>query len=632
MAETVIKLAPTPRTGLPAGTRLSDGAYEIEKMIAAGGMGEVYRGRLVETDDPVAIKMIKPEFAGDEAILSLFRKEASALHTLSHDSIVRYFGIAVDSRLNRHYLAMEFVDGPSLSDRVKQKPLSYDEVTVLRERVASGLQAAHNKGIIHRDISSDNIILAGGDIGGAKIIDFGIARTTDTRHSTVIGSGFAGKYNYVSPEQLGLFGSDVTNRSDIYSLGLVLAEAALGKPIDMSGSQAEVVEKRKVVPDLSALDARLRPLLSKMLQPDPKNRFASMAEVAAWAAPAPKSVGKIVALAGVALVLCGGGAAAYFLMSGPSGQTAKKPEPPVQAATPAPPKPTEQALTPTAPPPPTPAKPPEQVLTPTVPPAPKPPEPAPVPTPPPPTPAPAKPPEQALAPPPAPTPPPPPATEAFRLPALNAAERTARMLKYVRYFDGGPCFFLSPTDVTDRKAAIDVFSLADQQVQQFETDFRLVNGIAPQVSTAHLTAAQCPGVAFLQRLDPDPAPGGLRLDLRQTVVRPGQRLQGQIEGLGDRTAALLVIGDKGRLKVLPLRRERGNAVIDARIDDDDDTVPSSKLVIAVAGAKPLTSLETLASAKTAMAWEALPGVLEEALKRNDPTATLAVPKLIRIER
>src|SRR5690606_33057661 len=121
-------------------TRLSDGTYEIEKMIGEGGMGEVYRGRLVETDDPVAIKMIKPEFAGDESILALFRKEASALHTLSHDSIVRYFGIAVDSRLNRHYLAMEFVDGPSLKDRRKQKPLNYDEVTLLRQRVASGLQ------------------------------------------------------------------------------------------------------------------------------------------------------------------------------------------------------------------------------------------------------------------------------------------------------------------------------------------------------------------------------------------------------------------------------------------------------------------------------------------------------------
>lgn len=618
MAETVIKLAtPSARSGLPAGTRLSDGAYEIEKMIAAGGMGEVYRGRLVETDDPVAIKMIKPEFAGDEAILSLFRKEASALHSLSHDSIVRYFGIAVDSRLNRHYLAMEFVDGPSLSDRVKQKPLSFDQVSVLRERVASGLQAAHNKGIIHRDISSDNIILAGGDIGQAKIIDFGIARTTDTRHSTVIGSGFAGKYNYVSPEQLGLFGSDVTNRSDIYSLGLVLAEAALGKPIDMSGSQAEVVEKRKKVPDLSALDARLRPLLTKMLQPDPKNRFASMAEVAAWTAPAPKSVGKIAALAGVALVLCGGGAAAYFFMSSPPMQAEKKAGPETQPPAPAPARPTEQALAP--PPAPSPAPPPAAVT----------PSPAPTPTPP-----------TAAVPPPAPPPvapappakPPEPAIEAFKLPTLSAAERTSRLFKYVRYFDGGPCFYLSPTELTERKAAIDAFALSDQQVQQFDTDFRLVNGIAPQVTAAHLTPAQCPAIAFLQRLDPDPAQS-FRFELRQASVRPGQRLQGQIEGLGERVVSLLVIGDKGRIKVLPpLRRERGNAVIDLRIDDDDDSVPGSKLLIAVAGSKPLASLEALASAKAAVAFEALPAVLEEALKRNDPAATVAVPRLVRIER
>ncbi len=599
MAETVIRLTPAARAGLPAGTRLSDGAYEIEKMIAAGGMGEVYRGRLVETDDPVAIKMIKPEFAGDEAILALFRKEASALHTLSHDSIVRYFGIAVDSRLNRHYLAMEFVDGPSLSDRVKQKPLSYDELTVLRQRVASGLQAAHNKGIIHRDISSDNIILAGGDIGQAKIIDFGIARTNDTRHSTVIGSGFAGKYNYVSPEQLGLFGGDVTNRSDIYSLGLVLVEAALGKPFDMSGSQAEVVEKRKKVPDLSALDARLRPLLTKMLQPDPKNRFASMAEVAGWVAPAPKSIGKIAALAGAAIVLCGGGAAAYFLLSSPA-------------------KPPEQAAAPAVTPAPAPAKPSDQApaLAPVVP--AKPAEQGPTPSPIPPPPANPAPPIQ-----------PPPAVEAFRIPPLATADRVARMLKYVRYFDGGPCFFLSPTDVTDRKAVLDVFSLSAEQAQRFETDFRLVNGIAPQISIARLTPAQCPVTAFLQRLDADPAPN-VHFELRPAAVRPGQPLQGRIEGVGDRSVTLFTVSEKGRLKVLPApRRERDAAVIDTRVDDEDDTTSGSKLLIAVVASKPLASLEGLASARTATAFEALPAVLEEALKRNDVTA---IPRSIRVER
>jgi len=215
MAETIIKAAVNVRTGLPAGTRLSDDTYELEKVIAAGGMGEVYRGRLVETGDPVAIKMIKPEFAGDEAILSLFRKEASALYSLSHDAIVRYFIFSVDKRLSRPYLAMEYVDGPSLNDRIKQSPLTFDQLNTLRQRVASGLQAAHDKGIIHRDMSSDNIILPGGNIATAKIIDFGIARTQDIRHATVIGSGFAGKFNYVSPEQLGLFGSEVSaaNRS-----------------------------------------------------------------------------------------------------------------------------------------------------------------------------------------------------------------------------------------------------------------------------------------------------------------------------------------------------------------------------------------------------------------------------------
>jgi serine/threonine-protein kinase len=291
MAETTIRVPRDAPAGLPAGTRLSDNTYELEKVVAAGGMGEVYRGRLVETGDPVAIKMIKPEFAGDEAILALFRKEAAALFSLSHDAIVRYFIFSVDRRLERPYLAMEFVDGPSLKDRVRREALTFDEINTLRRRVAAGLQAAHDKGIIHRDISPDNFILPGGAIAKAKIIDFGIARTEDSRHGTLIGNNFAGKLSYASPEQLGMFGGKVTNRSDIYSLGLVFAAAARGRPLDMSGNDAEVLEKRSTVPDLTGIDRRLRPLLSRMLQPDPKNRFVSMAEVAAWE---PSSVASIV--------------------------------------------------------------------------------------------------------------------------------------------------------------------------------------------------------------------------------------------------------------------------------------------------------------------------------------------------
>ena len=196
---------------------------------------------------------------------------------------MRYFVFTVEPVLRRPYLAMEFVDGRTLTDILHNDgPLSFEAVQSLLRRLASGLQAAHEHGIIHRDISPDNVIVPNNDVARAKIIDFGIARTT--QHGTVIGGGFAGKFNYVSPEQLGLFGGDVTAKSDIYSLGLVLAQALTGKPLDMGGSQVEIIEKRRKLPDLGAIDMRFRPLLEQMLQPDPAKRPEFMAAVAALAA------------------------------------------------------------------------------------------------------------------------------------------------------------------------------------------------------------------------------------------------------------------------------------------------------------------------------------------------------------
>src|SRR5262249_6356528 len=139
-----------------------------------------------------------------------------------------------------------------------------------------------------RDVSSDNIMIPGGDVARAKIIDFGIARSTLLGEHTIIGGGFAGKYNYVSPEQLGLFGGDVRAKSDVYSLALVLIEALSGQPVDRGGSQAAVLEKRRKLPDLGAIDLRIRPLLERMLQPDPAARPDSMAQVAAWPLPASR--------------------------------------------------------------------------------------------------------------------------------------------------------------------------------------------------------------------------------------------------------------------------------------------------------------------------------------------------------
>ncbi|WP_342362971.1 serine/threonine-protein kinase [Terrarubrum flagellatum] len=596
MTQTVIQLS--GRSGLAAGTRLND-IYELESTIAAGGMGEVYKGRLIETGDPVAIKMIKPELAGNEAVLSLFRKEASALHYLHHDSIVRYFVFSVDRKLNRPYLAMEYVGGPSLSDYLKTRPLTFDEVAILRKRIASGLQVAHDKGVIHRDLSPDNIILQDGEIRNAKIIDFGIARTTKLGHATVIGDGFAGKYNYVSPEQLGLFGGDVTNRSDIYSFGLVLVEALLGKPIDMSGSQADVIQKRQKVPDITGVDARLRPLIEKMLQPKPEDRPASMDEVAAWTAPEKKKSGLgLIGAAAAALLVAAGGAGYMLLGRSPAPGPVPTPQPPTTPSVVATHDPTPTPNTPSLQPSQTDPTPPSnntQIA--------------------------SIPPQPAL-------PPVDPPVEPLAVAPMSPTERANRVSQYVRYFDGGPCLYLAPTAVTERTASVDAFTLSDQLVQNFDTDFRLANGFAPQISTARLSATQCPAVAFMQRVDPDRDPA-VKFDVRQSTVKPGQRVQGVIEGVGDRAVDIITVGDTGKVKTLgsAVKKEKGSATFDVRLDDDDNSLPGSKLVIAVVSPKPIDSMAT---ASKASAWDFFPPVLEEIDRNKTPTQLIA--KLVRIER
>lgn len=263
------------------GTQLN-GIYEIDERVAFGGMGEVYRGHNIQTGDPVAIKIVLPEFARDESILALFRKEASILNHLSHDAIVRYHVFSIDPAIGRPYLAMEYVDGVSVAERMVERPFDPLEARRLLARVASGLALAHEAGVIHRDLSPDNIILPGGNVNKSKIIDFGIARSANVGGGTLLGGKFAGKYNFVSPEQLGLFGGEVTERSDIYSLGLVIAGALRGEAIDMSGSQVEVIEKRRSIPDLSDLDESLRPMLEAMLQPDPRSRPESASDIVEW--------------------------------------------------------------------------------------------------------------------------------------------------------------------------------------------------------------------------------------------------------------------------------------------------------------------------------------------------------------
>jgi serine/threonine protein kinase/endo-1,4-beta-D-glucanase Y len=266
---------------LAPGVRLND-TYEIDEHIASGGMGEVYRGHNIETGEPVAIKTMLPELARDEAVFALFRKEATLLGRLRHETIVHYYSFSRDPAIGQPYLVMEFVAGQALSDRIAAGALGTREAATLIMRVAEGLAVAHQAGVVHRDLSPDNIILSGGDVRHPRIIDFGIARSLQAGDGTLIGSNFAGKFNFVSPEQLGMGTGEVTNRSDIYSLALVLAAALRGKPLDMGGTHVAVIEKRRSVPDLSGVDAGLLPLIQRMLAPDPADRPADMTEVAEW--------------------------------------------------------------------------------------------------------------------------------------------------------------------------------------------------------------------------------------------------------------------------------------------------------------------------------------------------------------
>ena len=266
--------------------------YRIEEFLAKGGMGAVYRARHTILDSVHAIKIILAQFAQDPQVVALLSQEAKALSKVKSDAVVEYQGLFLDEH-GRRYLVMEFADGPSLARVLQDRSFSPAEVRQLRDRLALGLAVAHDKGVFHRDISPDNVILPGGRIENAKIIDFGIAKHADTGEKTIIGGDFAGKYSFASPEQAGMFGGKVDARADIYSLGLVLAACAIGhgEKLAMGDSPASVFRARESVPDLSAVPPELRDELAKMLQPKPEDRPQRMEDIVTRRPAVERSMG-----------------------------------------------------------------------------------------------------------------------------------------------------------------------------------------------------------------------------------------------------------------------------------------------------------------------------------------------------
>jgi serine/threonine-protein kinase len=627
-----------PRAGaVSVGTTLN-GIYEIERLIGVGGMGEVYKGRAIQTGDAVAIKMIRPEMARDEAALALFRREAAALHNLYNEAIVRYYVFTIDPVTQSPYLAMEFVDGQPLSERIKEGPLSLEEVDVLRRRIAPGLHAAHLLGIVHRDVSPDNIILPGGNIARAKIIDFGIARSSILGEGTVIGSGFAGKYNYVSPEQLGLYGGDVTGRSDMYSFGLVLAEALAGKALDMGGTQVQILDKRRRVPDLSMVDARIRPLLARMLAADPADRLADMSEVAAWqpkSAPAKAApsgglpLRALGAVAAIALIAAGGFYGWTFLgrdqrppSDAPPVLSETRQEPATQAQnrppelvgnepviTPpsvtAPPTLSEPPASPPVTPQPNPqigmnTTPPEPPATPAPPearppvsslPDPRMPQPTSIEPPRPPA-TPTAPPQQ---PPSRPEPPPvnagrsdPPPVASTEQPARTPAERIQR---YVATYEGGPCFFLWPTELSASRVVLEGFGNATEPFVAFDNAFKAANGFEAQIHLRPVTAAQCPMADFLRQLG-DNVDRTPRLQINAFNMKSGDVLSGTVDNEGGRNVAVVLIGDDGLVYNLAsyLRRDGRRASFNLKLESAAGGAPRPQTVLTFVSQAPLPAL------------------------------------------
>jgi hypothetical protein len=262
--------------------------FEVKRFIKAGGMGQVFEGANVNTGERVAIKALLPALAADPKVTEMFQREALTLTRLSHEALVQYRVLAREPELSCLYIVTEFIDGTDLGDALDRVDRSEAELRRLLGRLAAGLAAAHRLGAVHRDVSPDNVMLPEGDIHEAKIIDFGIAKDLGGNLPTLIGQGFAGKLNYVAPEQLGEHGGEIGPWTDVYSLGLLMLAVAGGQKVDMSGSFADAIRKRRDGPDLGVAPQALRPLLGDMLKADPAERLRSMeAVIARLAEPTP---------------------------------------------------------------------------------------------------------------------------------------------------------------------------------------------------------------------------------------------------------------------------------------------------------------------------------------------------------
>ena len=257
-----------------------EGRYELTSLIATGGMGQVWRGLDRELERDVAVKVLREEYAGDEGFLKRFRAEARHTAALSHEVIAALYDYGeLDGRA---YIVMELCPGRPLSDLIEENTGGLPEKRIVQILIdlARALDAAHSKGVVHRDVKPENVLVDEDDDWSVKITDFGIARSKDQARLTKTGL-VMGTAQYLSPEQA--MGKQATSLSDIYALGIVAYEMLVGHRPFTGSSQVEIAmaQVKQQPPELpEVISTDLRRLVMMTLAKAPANRPRSASAVA----------------------------------------------------------------------------------------------------------------------------------------------------------------------------------------------------------------------------------------------------------------------------------------------------------------------------------------------------------------
>lgn len=261
------------------------GRFRIIKFIAAGGMGEVYKAQDTRLERIVVLKFLPREVAKDRQSLERFRREAKAASALNHPNICTVYDFGEDS--DRAFIAMEYLEGETLSARIKRSPLPFEEALKIAIAIASALGAAHRKGMIHRDLKPSNIMLTE---GGAKLLDFGLAKYAlpvaadgDTFTGLTGEARIVGTLPYMSPEQLQA--RNVDARGDIFAFGATLYEMLAGMSAFQRKSSSETIlaiggeEPRPLEELVKDIPKELERITRRCLRKRPEDRYQSMLEI-----------------------------------------------------------------------------------------------------------------------------------------------------------------------------------------------------------------------------------------------------------------------------------------------------------------------------------------------------------------